>query len=539
MGLLERVAADRDASIESRTIGGVPWKPWDSPFMRFDVGGPTHPTRAFYGTDHALTLVPVYACVRLISEYIASLPIKLYLKDQHSGKAARYHGPSMFDDPAPDTNQMDWIYECLTSLLLHGNAWGYVLSRDGYGYPQQIQWMPPDYVQVVDEENRPYNPLRSRVYYYGREVTRDERVHIKAFSLPGRTEAISPLRAFALTIANGLEASRYGTDWFKAGGFPPGTFKNNEIEIDASQSAEIRALLTNSIRQRQPLVYGRDWDYHPLTVPPSEAQFIEAMQMNATQIAAIYGIPPDRVGGKRGDSLTYNTVEQGALQIIEALRPWLARLESSFSKYLPQNRFCRFDAEDLLKTDLATKATIYRVWRDIGYMNVDDMREIDDRAPLPNGIGKDNIPLDAVVGMSRSTRAIPNSLIPQVTLEAKMIADYLEDIQAGRPPVADSSSPVDIPTPDQKPGGKPGQPAKPGQPSGGNGTAPGMQGGRIGNPNDPVQQYLANLIGTVRSQHEADFGTFMEAWSRKNREEPEYVGPWIPDRSESNGNGRH
>ena len=539
MGLLERVAADKN--VESRTIGGVPWRPWDSPYMRFDAGGPTHPTRAFYGTDHALILIPVYACVRLIAEYIASLPIKLYLKDSSSGKAARYHGPSIFDDPAPDTNEMDWVYECLTSLLLQGNAWGYVLSRDGYGYPQQIQWMPPEMVYVIDEENRPYNPLRSEVYFYGRLVNRDERVHIKAFSLPGRTEAISPLKAFALTILNGLEATRYGTDWFKAGGFPPGTFKNNEIEIDAAQSAEIRSLLTTSIRRREPLVYGRDWDYHPVTVPPSEAQFIEAMQMNATQLAAVYGLPPDRVGGKRGDSLTYNTVEQGALQIIEALRPWMVRLETAFSKYLPQNRFIRFDAEDLLKTDLRTKAEIYKTWRDIGYMSVDEMREFDDRAPLPKGVGKDSLPLDAIVGMSRSVRAIPNQFIPQVTLEAKMIADYLQDVQSGRPPLADSSQPEDQPVPDQPAQGKPGsgaqggaKPAQQGQPQNG------QQGATVGNPNDPVQQYLANLIGTVRKQQETDFETFMAAYQRKNRDDPEFVGPWIPQQRESNGNnGRH
>ena len=118
-------------------------------------------------------------------------------------------------------------------------------------------------VTVIDDDSQPFNPLRSRVYFYGRLMNRDEYFHIKAFAVAGRTEGISPLRAFALTILNGLEATRYGTDWFRAGGFPPGTFKNNEIEIDAAQSAEIRGLLSTSIRRREPLVYGRDWDYHP------------------------------------------------------------------------------------------------------------------------------------------------------------------------------------------------------------------------------------------------------------------------------------
>jgi len=514
MGLLERVAADRET--ESRAIGGVPWRPWDSPYMRFDAGGPAHPARAFYGTDQALTLVPVYACVRLIAEYIASLPIKLYLKDPSSGKHRRYHGPSIFDDPAPDTNVMDWMYQALTSLLLQGNAWGYVLSRDGYGYPQQIEWMPPEMVSVTDDTSGPYNPLRTRVYFYGHEVSREERFHIRAFALPGRTEGVSPMRAFALTILNGLEATRYGTDWFKSGGFPPGTFKNNEIEIDASQSSEIRSLLTQSIRRREPLVYGRDWDYHPVTVPPSEAQFIEAMQLNATQVAAVYGLPPDRAGGKRGDSLTYSTVEQGALQIIEALRPWLVRLETAFFGILPQNRYCRFNADALLKTDLQTRANIYRTWRDIGYMSVDEMREIDDHDPLPNAQGTDNIPLDAIVGMSRSTRAIPNTILPQVTLESRLALEYLEELQGvpgyTAPGVGPGAAGAGAGEGEKVPGPVQPNPAGP-QPF----TAP-----------DPTQ-FIAKVVAAVRAQ--------LAAEEQAAAAGPQFVGPWIP--REMNGNGRH
>lgn len=479
--------------------------------------------------DEALRLTPVYAAVRLIAEYIASLPIKMYIKDPSSGKQRRYHGPSIFDDPAPTVNVMDWLYECLTSLLLQGNAWGFILGRDGFGYPTQISWVPPEMVTVIDDQMQPFNPLRSQVYFYGRKMNRDEYFHIKAFKIPGRTEAISPLRAFALTILNGLEATRYGTDWFAAGGFPPGTFKNNEIEIDPAQSAEIRALLTTSIRRREPLVYGRDWDYHPVTVPPSEAQFIQAMQLNATQIASVYGLPPERVGGTRSDSLTYANVEQSALQVIEALRPWLVRLETAFFDILPQNRFVRFNADALLKTDLASRASIFKIWRDIGYMSVDEMRGTDDLEPLPNGIGADNIPLEAIIGMSRSTRAVPNSLLSQITFEARVALEYLQQLQAQQqlpdlPPGADrplgaGAGYVPPPLPDI--GAAAGNPA-------GNGAAGGLPG--IGGFTPPTPEgFLAKIVAAVRqAQRNDELG-------------PEFVGPWIPDRRDLilNGNGRH
>ena len=238
-------------------------------------------------------------------------------------RLVRYTGPSIFDAPSATSNLYDWLYQLMTALILHGNAWGFISSRDGYGYPQSIEWIPPDMVDVQDDPQQPWNQLRTRVYVYGRQIDnwREELFHIRAFALPGRTEGISPLRAFAMTVLSGIEAQRYGTDWFAAGGFPPGTFQNNEIEIDATAAAEIRESLTAAIRNKQPLVYGRDWDYKPVVVPPSEAQFIEAMQMNATQLAAVYGLPPDRVGGARGDSLTYNCVD--AETEILTTRGWL------------------------------------------------------------------------------------------------------------------------------------------------------------------------------------------------------------------------
>ena len=538
----------------------MPWRPWDSPYFRFDSGGPAHPSRAFYGTDEALRLTPLYACVRLIAEYIASLPLKVYIKTPNAGQK-KWDGPSMFDDPAPETNIMDWLYEALTSLLLQGNAWGYVLSRDGYGYPQQIQWMPPEMVTVIDDESQPYNPLRSRVYFYGHMVNRDEYFHIKAFSLPGRTEGISPLRAFALTILNGLEATRFGTDWFKAGGFPPGTFKNNEIEIDPTQSAEIRSLLSTSIRRREPLVFGRDWDYNPISVPPSEAQFIEAMQMNATQLAAVYGLPPDRVGGKRGDSLTYSTVQQGALQIIEALRPWIVRLETAFYRLLPQNRYVRFSTDALLKADLAERANIYKVWREIGFKSVDEMRDTEDLEPLPNKVGSDNIPLEAVVAMSRSTRAIPNTLLPQVTLEQRLLYEYLQALAVGNEPPglppgsggAVGTGAGNAPPAVNVPGAlganvdtTPGASGTPGASPDANGTS----GGGGFKPPNVLQQIVKDML-SVRSDDGEPGGNDTEQMlaalikkcirqvQQEDEQGPEYLGPWIPPSRPNGNNGRH
>lgn len=436
---------------------------------------------------------------------MASLPVKVYSRAGPYGRAHRYMGPTLLDQPSVTGTSFDWLFTAMTSLVLQGNAWGFITGRDGYGYPTGVEWIPPQDVSVMDDEQQPWNPLRSRIYVYGRLMGRDELFHVKAFSIAGRTEGISPLRAFATTILAGMESQRYGTDWFRAGGFPPGTFQNNEVEIDADQAEEIRGLLSATIRRREPLVYGRDWDYKPVTVPPSEAQFIQAMQLNATQIAAILGLPPDRLGGTKGDSLTYSTVEQSTLQVIEALRPWLVRLEHAFFRLLPQNRYVRFNADALLKTDLKTRTDIYVAQRNIGMRTTDELRDLEDLEPLAGQAGSEVIPLEVMVAMARSIRGIPNSMLSSITLEMDLAADRLQKLaDTGLAP--EPQPPGSVPPP-----------------------APG------------AEQMLGQIVGATRSydaQERADARLILDFLAARRRSgqlprvRPDYIGAWIPSRND-------
>jgi HK97 family phage portal protein len=526
VGLIETI---RQAAHEERVIGGVPWRPWENPFWRFDTGGPVHPTRQFFGPGDAMGLPALYAGVKLLSDNAASLPLKVYQNLDGVagfGKHRLWGGPTIFDKPSVIGTWFDWMSQAMVSVLLQGNCWGFITGKDGYGFPTGIEWIPPEDVYVLEAKDvNSANPLKSRVFVFGREVTwygpDSEVFHVRGITLPGRVEAISPMRAFALTISAGKEAQRYGTSWYEGGGFPPGTFQNAEMEVNASQAAEIRAELVKSLRRREPLVYGRDWDYKPVTVPPSEAQFIEAMQLNATQIAAILNLPPDRLGGTRGDSLTYSTSEQSTLQIIEALRPWLVRFEQSFFDLLPRNRFTRFYTDALLKTDLEARMNMYQVMRNIGMRTADEIRELEDLPPLPSGVGAEELPLTTMNAMGTRAGAIPKSFLKSVVLEIDVATDRLiklekDYIATGKLPQATA------PVPGQGgAGSSTGGGGSPGSPSGGGASGSGATPGgaaapqvtgpvppagkvAIGRPNAPLPlaqdpaSFLASLISVQR-----------------------------------------
>lgn len=409
----------------------------------------------------------------------------------------RWMGRTVFDKPSVIGTKFDWVATCMVSLILQGNAWGFITGRDGYGYPTGIEWIPPEDVYVEEDPQQRWNPMRAQVYVYGRKVDWiNELFHVKAFPLPGRIEGLSPLRAFAETILAGKEAMKYGTTWFQSGGFPPGTFKNNEIEIDGAQAEEMRNHLLKTLRQRVPLVYGRDWDYKPVTVNANEAQFIEALQLNATHIAAILNLPPDRLGGTRGDSLTYNTTEQSTLQVIEALRPWLVRLEEAFFDCLPQNRFARFYTDALLKTDLKTRMDIYVSQRNIGLRTVDELRELEDLPPLRRGVGEEALPLVLMQEMAARAGVIPRSILSSVVFEMDIAANRLEQYAQEHPQQND------------------------------------------GEDAGPVVQSPAQYLGSLITQQNRGGEAGREAEVRLKRiadrartleKQPEYIGAWIPE----------
>src|SRR5215207_341772 len=367
----------------------------------FNVGPPSY-LPDVNSADTALTYFAVFAAVRLLAESVACLPLHTY---RDTGSRRQRVPTSWLNQPSPYCSRYDWIYMCMTSLLLHGNAYGLVTSRDGFQFPTAIEWLRNEQV-TVEGDPTSSNPLRVKVLYGGRELPRQDVFHIRAFARAGRFEGVSPIRNFAETFAGGLAAQKYGNDWYAAGGFPPGTFKNSEQTVDQEAAGVMKSRLNQAIQSRQPLVYGKDWDYTPLTVPPNEAQFLGAMKLNATQVAAAYDIPPERLGGEPGGSLTYATQEQDQIRLALTTQKWCTRLEDALFGLLPERRYVKFNVDAMIRTDTKTRRDVFKIDREIGLKSIDELRELEDLEPLPNGEGSTYLPLEAQISEAQPRRAL-------------------------------------------------------------------------------------------------------------------------------------
>jgi HK97 family phage portal protein len=358
---------------ERRTISDLPWS------YGGGLGGTT------VTQDRALMLAPVFAAVRILAGTVSTLPLKAYRQAGPDRLPARL--PELFLRLSQDGELVPWLHRATVSLALRGNAYGLVTARDGMGWPTRIDWLNPADVHCDDSRST----IRPDWYWRGRKIDNPEDlIHIPWFTVPGKVQGLSPIASFALTMNTGLYAQAYGNDWFEGGGFPPGTFRNTEVAVvDQDKADVIKARLVDAIRSRRPVVYGKDWEYNPITVPPNEAQFIETMRLSANQIASIYGLPPEDVGGNRGTSLTYATVELNQLDRSLAIRPWLVILEQKFAAMVPEGQYVRFNADAIIRTDVKTRWEVHQLAVGMGARSLDEVRKLEDLPPLPNKQGEE------------------------------------------------------------------------------------------------------------------------------------------------------
>lgn len=332
--------------------------------------------------EAALSVVPVFAACRLISDSIATLPLQAYRRTGEVRTPIPL--PAVFDKET----RIEWIQQALMSLLLRGNAYGLVAGRDSVGVPSSVVWLNPERVQI--DETGPLPVFR----YNGREIPRDDIKHIPAYSMPGTVEGLSPIRACSMLGDTGISTQRMMRDWFNGRGIPGVTMKNSEKTIDPPQAEAVAERVRARMRTGQPFVHGKDWDITVMSLPADDAGFIASARLNATQVATIYGIPPEMIGGETGNSLTYSTVEMNQHNLAAlTLRPWLAKLEQEFSSWIQRPRFVRFNVDAMIRVDTKTRYEVHKIGREIGLTNVDELRALEDKTPLPDGQGEDYTPL--------------------------------------------------------------------------------------------------------------------------------------------------
>jgi HK97 family phage portal protein len=341
-----------------------------------DEGTPTAAGEAVT-VDKALRLSTVWACTRLLSDSLATLPLHVYRGEERDPLPT----PPLLRRPSADFELHDWLAAVMTSLLLRGNAYGLVTARAGAGLlPAQVDLAHPDRVGVT------VNGDGLVEYRFGGQLQDPADVwHVKAFPFPGSPVGLSPVEYAKESIGLGLASERYGGKFFADAAIPAGVLTSDQrIGEEAAERLQARWEQRHKGKRRI-AVLGDGAKFQAITIAPEEAQFIETQKMNVATICRLYGVPPEMVGGETAGHMAYTSPEMRSLDFLQfSLRPWLYRVERAVSRLLPSTQQAKFNAGGFVRVALKDRYEAHRIAIEAGFLTVNEVRELEDRPPLAN-----------------------------------------------------------------------------------------------------------------------------------------------------------
>lgn len=331
----------------------------------------------------ALGSSAVWACINLISQTVATLPFRHYLKTKDDNRI-RLDSKLDFilnNEPTQDYSGFTFKEIMTAAAVLHGNAYAEI-SRDANGECNGLWYIPTQNVQPyfdTDTESVWYaiyaGDYRGSKPYMG--IPARNMLHILGLSYDGLA-GYSPLYLQRETFALHLASQRYGASFFKNGARPAGIIKfPNKLSPEAKDGLRRSwdSFHSGAGNTGRVAILEGGLDFQKLQLDPEEAQFLQTQRYSREEIASIFRVPPSLIGAADAS----DNIEAVSLQFLRSLQPWLCRWEQEISRKLIYNmaEYVEVDTKTVLRTDIKTRYESMAIGRQWGWLSAGDCRRLE------------------------------------------------------------------------------------------------------------------------------------------------------------------
>ena len=352
--------------------------------------------------DSALRLAAVYACVRILAETMASLPLVVYQRRADGGKdkvTDHWLYRLMAKRPNRFQNPFEWREMLQGHLALRGNAYNQIITNPR---GEIIELMPihPDRVKI---ELLPSGEYRYRVTdRAGTEVImpRGEVWHLRGLSSDGLM-GMSPIELARENLGMALAAQDYGARFFANDAKPtggwiefPGSFKDSEAKKVFRESYQ---QAQSGANRGKVLVLENGMKFHEVGVTNKDAQFLELRKFQITDIARLFRVPPHMIADL--ERATFSNIEQQSLEfVMHTMTPWAERWEASIESELlleGDEIEIEFDFANLMRGDASSRSSYYQSGIQNGWLTRNEARIAENLNPI-DGLDEPLRPLNMV-----------------------------------------------------------------------------------------------------------------------------------------------
>ena len=348
----------------------------------------------------AMQISAVYACVRVLSETIASLPLHLYEYTDEGSKVKAVKHPLyliLHDEPNPEMTSYIFRETMMTHLLLWGNCYAQII-RDGKNGILGLYPLLPENVEVDRDE-------KGEIYYiyhaYTDEIPgennkdiyfrRDEIFHVPGLGFNGLV-GFSPIAMMKNALGTTLAVEKYGSAFFKNGAQPSGVLEHPGVLKDPAKIRENWSDVYGGANNAHKVaVLEEGMQYKAISLPPEDSQFLSTRQFGVNEICRIFRVPPHMVQDL--EHATFSNIEHQSIDfVMHTLMPWLVRFEQAIIKdlLLPEEQeqyFPKFNVDGLLRGDYQSRMQGYATGISNGFLSPNDCRMLEnlDRIPAEKG----------------------------------------------------------------------------------------------------------------------------------------------------------
>ena len=383
------------------------------------VAGPAvydEPAAVTVTEDTAMQISAVWACVRLLSETVASLPVTVYRKTPEGRVQDTdfWFAKLMARKPNRYQTRVEFFETLMLNLALHGNAYCKKIVVNG-----QVTSLLP----LMSGQMEPsLLPDGSVIYRYqsdgGMEVYSEQSIwHVKLYGngIIGK----SPIAFGRNMVAIAQAAERATTKVYTNGGKRSGVLSLDRL-LTPEQRDAVRAnfsSLTTGTSERL-LVLENGMKFDPISMSPQDIELLSSRKFQIEEICRWFGVPSVLVNDTSGSTSWGSGIEQLVQGFYKLnLRPYLERIENSiacnlFSREEADEYEFEFDFEGLLRSDFKSRLEAYRTAVAGTIMTPNEVRKIEGLPTVDGGdmlLSQINMaPIDQL-GVQNSAQGVPNA----------------------------------------------------------------------------------------------------------------------------------
>jgi HK97 family phage portal protein len=357
--------------------GGYAFTPW--PGVINDAKEVGYVTR-----EMATGLPGIGRGVELIAGVVSQLQPEL-LKDLHAVDLPTVSQgyPGLLLDPDPLWHGKDaWLSACTAALVWVGNAFAYKGPEvcDQRGYPMRLP--------LLDEELMSWEPrggLYDGVGYVYRggpsarvELEPGDVTHAIVGARAGRRMGEGILQRYQNELRMMFVTERAQFVVMKSGQ-PFGIISLN-FDATEAEAKKMKESFVKSVAADGVAVMGGA-DFKPVQWSSADLSLIETRSFNLRLAADIVGISPYLLGVPSESRVYSNMETEWANFIRVTLGRYLSALESMLSRCFPRGKTVKFNVDELLRADSATRWAIYEKAITIGATTPAEVRQFERWSP--------------------------------------------------------------------------------------------------------------------------------------------------------------